>query len=215
MRYFFAVLALLASAAAQQGTPPVRMTVINVCSPSVTEQKEIASALARIPLQPHFSADFEVSRGHTTVQDTPSDWVRVHRDLAEGAFNAAQYSYTREHSTSRETVVVFSTGSKDITQVAIEDMVTAPVKPATLLEANTPASRISLERATKPHIVLARCPDADQSAMEPLFQTASRIMEAYRVATGARQIVPAEVDRLSLGVGPGYRAPRVKPMEKR
>lgn len=215
MRYLFAILALLASAAAQQGTPPVRMTVINVCSPSAAEQKEIAAALARIPLQPHFSADFEVARGHSTVQDTPSDWVRVHRDLGEGPFNAAQYSYTREHTTSRETLVLFSPASKDITQIALEDSVTSPVQPAMLLQANTPVNRISLERASKPHIVLARCPDADQSSMEPLFQTASHIMEAYRVATGARQIVPAEVDRLSLGVGPGYRAPRVKPMGKR
>jgi hypothetical protein len=191
------------------------MTLLNVCSPSAADQKEIAAALARIPRQPRFSADFEVARGHSTVNGTPSDWVRVRRDLAPGPFTAAQYLYTRERDTSRETAVFFFSDTKDVTQIAIEDTVTSPVKPAILLTANTPASRISLERATKPHIVLARCPNADQSALEPLFQSASAIIETYRTATGAREIVPAEVDRLSLGIGPGYRAPRVKPMEKR
>jgi hypothetical protein len=56
---------------------------------------------------------------------------------------------------------------------------------------------------------------ADQTKYEPLFNSATEIMTTYRTALGVREIVPAELGRLSLGVGPGYRAPRVKPMEKR
>ena len=37
--------------------------MLNVCSPSADEQKEIAAALARVPKQPLFGADFEVTRG--------------------------------------------------------------------------------------------------------------------------------------------------------
>ena len=209
------VVALAASAAAQEKGPPVKLTVLNVCSPTPAEQKEIASALARVPRQPRFAADFEVARGHTTVEQISSNWVRVRRDMEDGGFTAAQYVYSREKEVSRETVVFFSRDTKDVSQIALEDSVTAPVGPASLLESNTPATRISLERIGKPHLVLERCPNADQSAMEPLFASASQLMRDYRVATGARELVPSEVQRLELGVGPGYRPPKVRPMKKR
>jgi hypothetical protein len=216
MRVLAIFFALLAPSLAQQTGPPIKINILNVCAPSTADQKDIAAALERIPRQPRFAADFEVARGHTTLNHKASDWVRIRRDMAPGGpFTAAQFVYTREGQTSRETSVFFSGETKGVTQIAIEDSVTSPVQPAVLLTSNTPASRISLERANKPHIVLARCPDADQSAMEPLFQAASQVIEIYRGASGAREIVPAEVDRLSLGVGPGYRAPKVKPMEKR
>lgn len=208
-------LVLAITAAAQEKGPPVKVTVLNVCSPTAAEQKEIASALARVPRQPRFATDFEVARGHTTVENTASNWVRVRRDIAEGPFTGAQYVYSREGALSRETVVFFSRETKGVIQIALEDSVTAPVRPATLLSSNTPASRISLERAGKPHLVLERCPNSNQAAMEPLFQSASELMQAYRTATGAREIVPSEVGRLELGVGPGYRPPKVKPMGKR
>ena len=41
--------------------PQVKVNMLNVCSPSAEEQKEIASALARVPKQPLFGNDFEVS----------------------------------------------------------------------------------------------------------------------------------------------------------
>ncbi|MGH9521034.1 MAG: hypothetical protein ACRD3E_00720 [Terriglobales bacterium] len=201
--------------AAQEKGPPVKLTVLNVCSPSAAEQKEIASALARVPRQPRFAADFEIARGHTTVDQAASNWVRVRRDMLESPFTAAQYVYSREKEVSRETVVFFSKETKGVAQIALEDTVTAPVEPASLLSSNTPASRISLERIGKPHLVLERCPNADQSAMEPLFASASQLMRDYRMATGAREIVPSEVRSLELGVGPGYRPPKVRPMGKR
>lgn len=215
MRIALMTLALLASAVAQEKGPPVKLTILNVCSPTPAEQKEIASVLASVPRQPRFSSDFEVARGHTTLEHTPSNWVRVRREVAEGPITAAQYIYSREGEASRETVVFFARDVKDVTQIALEDTVTAPVQPASLLSSNTPASRISLERIGKPHLVLERCPNADQSAMAPLFESASQLMQVYRTVTGAREIVPAEVGRLELGVGPGYRPPKVRPMQKK
>src|ERR1035437_8230752 len=52
--------------------PQVKVNMLNVCSPSAEEQKEIAAALARVPRQPLFSADFEVSRGRSTMTDMPA-----------------------------------------------------------------------------------------------------------------------------------------------
>src|SRR5512140_3627851 len=188
MRILAVIFALAVPAVAQQPGPPIKVNILNVCSPSAADQKDIAAALERIPRQPRFSADFEVARGRTTLNHKSSDWVRIRRDMAPGGlFTAAQFVYTREGQTSRETSVFFSGETKGITQIALEDSVTSPVQPAMLLSSNTPASRISLERANKPHIVLARCPDADQSAMEPLFQAASQVMETYRGASGARE----------------------------
>src|SRR6058998_2483103 len=57
---------------AQQQQPPVKVNVLNVCAPSAEEQKEISSALARVPRQPLFSDDFEVDRGHSTLSENPA-----------------------------------------------------------------------------------------------------------------------------------------------
>src|SRR5579863_4544077 len=65
-----------AFAAAQQAPEPlpnqpqVKVNLLNVCTPSAEEQKEIAAALARIPRQPLFSQDFEVSHGRATLSDS-------------------------------------------------------------------------------------------------------------------------------------------------
>jgi hypothetical protein len=214
------VAALAAPTAAQQPGapkqgPPVKLTVLNVCTPSDDEQREIAAALASVPRQPRFSSDFEIARGHSTVQGVGSDWVRIRRDFPAGPFSVGQFLFSGEGQATRETVVLVSREAKGVTQIALENKTTSPVTPAMLLAANTPADRISLERFGKPHLVLARCTEGDQSKYEPLFKAASEIMAAYRSATGAREIVPAEIGRLSLGVGPGYRVPKVKPMEKK
>ena len=71
-------LALLTPVAAQQSPaspptePQVKVNMLNVCTPSADEQKEIASALSRVPKQPLFGADFEVTRGRSTLTDMPS-----------------------------------------------------------------------------------------------------------------------------------------------
>lgn len=214
------VAVLVAPLAAQQAArhkqaPAVKVNVLNVCAPADEEQQEISTALAAVPRQPRFSADFEVSRGHSALEGASSDWVRIRRDFASGPFSVGQFLFSSDAQVSRETVVLFSKEAKGVTQIALEDKATAPVTASALLSTNTPVHRISLERFGKPHLVLARCPDGDQSKYEALFKTASEIISAYRTASGAREIVPAELGRLSLGVGPGYRPPRVKPMTKR
>ena len=52
--------------------PQVKVNMLNVCSPSAEEQKEIAAALARVPKEPLFGDDFEVSRGRSTLSDIPN-----------------------------------------------------------------------------------------------------------------------------------------------
>lgn len=209
-----AVVARAQQASPASQNPPVKVSVLNVCTPTEPEQKEIAAALATIPRQPRFSPDFEVARGHSTVEGVASDWVRIRHDFAGGPFGVGQFSFTSDARASTETVVLVSKEAKGVTQIVLEDKATAPVTAASLLATNTPVTRISLERFGKPHLVLARCPQGDQSQYEPLFKTASEIMSAYRTSSGAREIVPAELGRLTMG-GPGYRPPKVKPMGKK
>jgi hypothetical protein len=66
-------------------------------------------------------------------------------------------------------------------------------------------SRVKLERFGKSSVVLARCsgtegtPATDQTVYEPIFHSASSIMERYRDALGARKMVPQELARLGVG----------------
>jgi hypothetical protein len=216
---FVCLVMLVGTSAAQERppkqTPPVKVNVLNVCAPTDAEQKELSTALASVPRRPQFSADFEVARGHSSLEGSSADWVHIRRDFAGGPFSVGQFIFSSDAQVSRETVVLVSKEARGVTQIALEDEATAPVTASALLATNTPVNRISLERFGKAHLVLARCPEGDQSRYEPLFGTASEIMAAYRTASGAREIVPAELGRLGLGVGPGYRPPRVKPMGKR
>lgn len=199
----------MASAQQPKQTPPLRVNILNVCSPSEEEQKEITTALGRIPRQNKFSMDYEVARGHTAVEGPGSDWIRIRRDFgADSAWTAAQFLYSTSSAGVREVVVLFSREAKGVTQVALEDRVTTPAAAATVLAANTPVSRISLERFEKPHLVLARCPDVNQAALEPLFRTASDIMTLYRGRLDARQIVPGELGRLRVPAEGNRSAPR-------
>src|SRR3569832_2268515 len=167
-----AMLGLAAAGSAQQTTPsnqnpPVKVSVLNVCTPTEPEQREMAAALATIPRQPRFSSDFEVARGHSTVENVASDWVRIRHDFAGGPFGVGQFLFTSDSQTSTETVVLVSKEAKGVTQIALEDKATAPVTAASLLATNTPVTRISLKRFRKPHLVLARCPEGEQARYEP------------------------------------------------
>ena len=63
---------------AQPQAPPMRVNILNVCAPNEAEQKEIAAALGRVPQRPSFGRDYEVTRGHTTMEDgSGSEWVRI------------------------------------------------------------------------------------------------------------------------------------------
>ncbi len=177
---------------------------LNVCSPSAGEQQEIASALARVPKQPLFGVDFEVDRGRSSLEVGPgflqpgsggqmssdpgtANWVRFRREFSvQALFSTVQYSFSIDPKNMVETLVFRVRDPKDLMQVSIEDSASAVTTPATMLTSSTPASRIKLERFGKSSVVLARCsaseagPAPDQSAYEPLFQSASAILSNYR-----------------------------------
>jgi hypothetical protein len=92
---------------------------------------------------------------------------------------------------------------KDLMELSIEDSASSVPSAEAMLTANTPASRIRLERFGKSSIALARCsgneggPPPDQSAYEPLFQSASDVLQNYRHLLGVRTLVPQELARIS------------------
>ena len=216
------IIGLVPSAGAQQpAQPKVKVNMLNVCSPSPEEQQEIASALARIPKQPLFSPDFEVDRGRSTLEERPdflkvgesaqfssdsgtAEWVRIRREFSvQALFSTVQYSFSHDSKNMVETLIFHVRDPKDLMQVAIEDNASSVTTPATMLSTSTPAGRIKLERFGKSSVVLARCPGTegspppDQSAYEPLFQSATAIVTNYRNLLAARQTVPAELARVS------------------
>jgi hypothetical protein len=207
------------AAFAQQ--PPVKVNVLNVCKPSADEQKELSSALAKVPGKPVFSTDYEVARGHSTLdQSTPipgmqplppgavsaADWVRMRREFPDASlFSNVQYSFSVDSTNMVETLVLRVREPKDMMQVSIEDSASAVASATAMLSSSTPVSRVKLERFGKSSVVLARCtgeegsPATDQTAYEPIFHAASSIMERYRDALGARKMVPQELARMGVG----------------
>jgi hypothetical protein len=218
-------LALSHTAFTQEAAQPkVKVNMLNVCAPSPDEQKEIAAALAHVPKQPLFSSDFEVDRGRSTLDERPdflktgasaqfsadsgtADWVRIRREFSvQSMFSTVQYSFSHDPKNMVETLVFRVRDPKDLMQVAIEDNASSVTTAASMLSTNTPAGRIKLERFGKSSVVLARCPGTEgnpppnQSAYEPLFQSATAIVANYRNLLAARQTVPEELTRVS-GVG--------------
>jgi hypothetical protein len=181
---------------ASNGQPQVKLNYLNVCTPSADEQAQIRSAFARVQARPVFSRDFEVSRGRTTVKDSPdAKFVRLRRDLApESSLLAAQYSMSTDEETTVETLVLRTRDSKEFHELSFEDQVSAnAASPVSLLGVETPVSRIRLERFGKSSIVLARCQGGGQEAYEPLFRQALEIMDLYRKALDLPGMLHADV----------------------
>jgi len=203
------------------GQPQVQVHMLNVCTPSAEEQKEISSALARIPKQPLFGTDFEVTRGRSTLTDMPTilqsgqpghvageppvaSYVRVRREFAvQALFSNLQYSFSNDGQNMIETLVFHVRDPKDLMEVSIEDSASTVTSAAAMLSSDTPASRVRLERFGKSSVALARCngaeggPPPDQSAYEPLFRAASDVLTDYRGLLGVRTMVPEELARIS------------------
>jgi len=195
--------------------------MLNVCNPSADEQKEIAAALARVPKEPLFGSDFEVSRGRSTLTELPSfvpveqrahmsgepsvaSYVRIRREFSvQALFSSVQYSFSNDGQNMIETLVLHVRDPKDLIQVSLEDSASAVASPQAMLTANTPASRVRLERFGKSSIALARCqageggPAPDQSAYEPLFRAASQVLTNYRGLLGVKTIVPEELAKIT------------------
>lgn len=195
--------------------------MLNVCSPSAEEQKEIAAALARVPKQPLFSADFEVSRGRSTLTDMPAmlsvgqaghvagepsvaSYVRIRREFSvQATFSSVQYSFSNDGINMIETLVLHVRDPKDLIQVSLEDSASAVTSSQTMLATNTPVTRVRLERFGKPSVALVRClgveggPVPDQTAYEPLFRGASDVLNDYRALLRVKSIVPEELAKVS------------------
>jgi hypothetical protein len=211
---------------AQEKSPPVRVNVLNVCTPSAEEQKEIAAALERIPAQAKWGDDFEVARGRTnlsagavrmergtTSPPVSSSWARIRREFTpDTPWANVQYSFSVDAESMVETLVFRMREPKDLLQVSLEDNMSAVTTPAAALATNTPAERVKLERFGKASVVLARCTAAsagravDQSAYESLFSSASRVLANYRDLLNARRTIPEELARVPGGRGskPGH-----------
>ena len=212
-----AILAAVAHAQSDKKTQ-VKINYLNVCTPSVEEQKELSGALARIPAHPRFSEDFEVSRGRTSLTEPPiklagveteeapaaaggtSKWVRVRREFAaDSPFVSVQYSVSVDQKNIVETLVFRSREAKDVIQISLEDSVSASSDPLQVLKVDTPVDRVRIERFGKSSVVLTRCPSADQKTYQPLFDQGSSVLAHYRGILGVQQIVPADLKRLGVG----------------
>jgi hypothetical protein len=210
----------LTTAVAFAQQPQVKVNVLNVCSPSADDQKELSAALSKLPLKPVFVTDYEISRGRSTLDESTSipgmqplpagvkstaNWVRVRHEFpASSPYSNVQYSFSVDEANMVETLVLRVRDPKDIMQVSIEDSASAVTSAAAMLAANTPVSRIKLERFGKSSVVLSRCsggdgnPAPNQSAYEPIFHSASAAMNRYREILHARRLVPEELARLGV-----------------
>jgi hypothetical protein len=220
------VLAQDQPANAPSAQPQVKVNMLNVCTPSADEQKEIASALARIPKQPLFSGDFEVSRGRSTLTDMPAmlaagqaghvagepsvaSYVRIRREFSvQALFASVQYSFSNDGLTMVETLVLHVRDPKDLIMVSLEDSASSVTSSEAMLEANSPVNRVRLERFGKSSVAVARCsateggPAPDQSAYEPLFRSASEVLTNYRGLLGVKAIVPEELAKVDAASKP-------------
>jgi len=216
-----------------QQQPQVKVNMLNVCTPSAEEQKEIASALARVPKQPLFGSDFEVSRGRSTLTEMPAmlqagapghvagepsvaSYVRIRREFSvQALFSLVQYSFSNDGETMVETLVLHVRDPKDLIQVSLEDSASAVTSSDAMLGVNTPASRIRLERFGKSSVALARCQGTEgaaapnQSAYEPLFRSASEVLANYRGLLGVKSVVPEELAKIG-----GAKKPKPAPTSK-
>lgn len=201
--------------------PQVKVNMLNVCTPSAEEQREIAAALAKIPKQPLFDADFEVTRGRSTLTEMPTmleagqpghvagepsiaSYVRIRREFSvQAMFSSVQYSFSNDGVNMIETLVLHVRDPKDLIQVSLEDSASAVTSSTTMLSVNTPVSRMRLERFGKPSVALARCQDTaagpapNQSAYEPLFHSASEVLMNYRGLLGVKKVVPEELAKIN------------------
>ncbi len=206
---------LAAAQEAQLAGPQTKIQVnfLNSCRPAQAEVEEMGRALAKVKDRPAFAADFEISRGVTTLSEaearaagapasnggTPSTWVRIRKEFPEKAvLTNAQYSLSVDGSSTSEVLALHLRDNKaatgDLLQILISDAVTGTA--AQVVRADTPPDRIRIERFGKASIVLARCAGVDQAAYEPMFQLAGEVFHKYRAAMAVKTVVPAELAHL-------------------
>jgi hypothetical protein len=139
----------------------------------------------------------------TAGEDSVARYVRIRREFAvQALFASVQYSFSDDGQNMVETLVLHVREPKDLIQVSLEDSASAISSAETMVAANTPASRIRLERFGKSSIALARCNGSenaqapDQSAYEPLFHSASEVLANYRKLLGVGHTVAVELAQI-------------------
>lgn len=190
--------ALLAGQTAEspQQNPPLHVNVLNVCTPGADEQQQLKAALERLPKTPVFAPDFEISRGESTLENAvKSKYVRLRREFQpEAPLLTVQYALSADPKDTQETLVFKGRDVKDLLQLSIEDKLsTETSKPAQVIESDTPATRVSIQRFGKTTLTLARCQGADQSAYDPIFAKASSVLADYRRLLKLRSALATDI----------------------
>lgn len=191
---------LPATAKHAEQNPPVKINILNVCTPDSATQQELKAALSRLPKAPNFAIDYEISRGISTTADgKTARYVWLRRDLkAESPLATIQYSISTDPANTVETLVFRGRDVKDLLALSIEDKLsTGASKPSAVIESDTPASRLRVERAGKTTLGLARCEDVDQAAYEPIFAQASAVLADYRRVLKLRTMLASDIAWLS------------------
>lgn len=176
--------------------PPVKVNILNVCTPDAEGQRELKAALARLSKSPSFAADYEISRGISTADEgKTSKYIRLRRDLkTDSPLETIQYSLSSDPSSTVETLVFRGRDVKDLLALSIEDKLSTDVsRPSSIIQSDTPASRVRVERAGKTTVGLARCQDVDQSSYEPIFAQASAALADYRRILRLRSMLASDL----------------------
>ena len=185
----------------EQG-PPVKVNILNVCTPGAEEQQEMKSALSRLPKAPAFMTDYEISRGVSTVEEgETARYVRLLREFkSDSPLLTIQYSLSSDAESTIETLVFKGRDVKDLLALSIEDKLSTSVsKPSTVIQSDTPASRLRVERAGKTTVALARCESVDQSQYASIFAQASAVLANYRRLLRLRAMLASDIAWLSSG----------------
>jgi hypothetical protein len=200
---------LLAAGALAQESPQVKVNYLNACRPSDADRKELDQALQTFSSVPHFSAEFDITRGAQQAEHGLVRYLRVRREFASSAaVSSMQYSVSTDAKGTTETLILKPRDSKQIVQLMVEHSVPSG-EPSALLDESTSADRIRLERYGTSAIVLARCADADQSAFASEFSTASSELQHYKSALQASTPLRSDLKWLD-GSGAHALPPRTK-----
>jgi hypothetical protein len=185
---------------APEKTPQIKLNFLNVCTPNEAEKKELASALNKVSQKINYSGDFEVTRGRTVSnKEGAAKYVRLRREvIGDANFSNVLFLLSVDDKNTTETLVLKVKDPKDLVSISIEDQISAgAAKPTTVLDTDTPASHIKMERFGKTAIALARCENADQSSYEPLFAQATQLIAQYRKTLGLRTMFRTDLAWLS------------------
>lgn len=194
------------SAGKSEQNPPVKVNILNVCTPDGEDQQELKAALARLPKAPSFATDYEASHGISTIEEGKSTrYVRLRRDFKnDSPLGTVQYSLSSDPENTIETLVFRGREVRDLLALSIEDKLsTSASQPSAVIQSDTPASRIRVERSGKTTLSLARCEGVNQSQYEPIFAQASATLAEYRRVLRLRTMLASDISWLSSGTAGG------------